>query len=594
MTPTSFVGQYKIEGRKVFIRIKDQICDTPEELISSALFSDILRHAVQKLSKRNSIIMQVFGKDTIEEADLERFINALKYLSKMEGEVVPKVVDGSDVFFKNKNLLNDFVEYLYNYWRSFDRFIICDSEGSKLDKRPFRTFNFTIENLTRLVRQTYRDIQENIMGTHPSIYRQISAGAEGAVIALPKKLPLLKGPNEKLKSIPVIRQILIYPPLVLNPPMNKRKGKFERIEENPINWMDFSPTEWICYPVKASSDLILVYIHEKFFELGISLCNLFDVANDEDLKKKPTAVYFFGMPEKLFEHLTINPTVFYDDEKNQMLVGAVPDADDFGYFGYLKKMILTLHNIKKIKEGKMPFHGALVRIYLKDAAPSTLLLMGESGAGKSETLEALREIGEGDIQDLITIADDMGSLEISKDGKILGYGTEIGAFLRLDDLNPGYAFGQIDRAIIMNAHQINARIVLPVTTTAHMTHGYPVDFVLYANNYEDIDDEDHPLIESFKTWQDAIRVFRDGKVMSKGTTTSTGLVNIYFANIFGPVQYKCLHEKVAEKFFQSFFRAKIYVGQMRTRLGLQGWERQGPEEAAKDLIRLIREKKTRP
>ena len=45
----------------------------------------------------------------------------------------------------------------------------------------------------------------------------------------------------------------------------------------------------------------------------------------------------------------------------------------------------------------------------------------------------------------------------------LAYGTEMGAFVRLDDLQSGYAFGQIDRAIIMNPDEVNARVILPVT-----------------------------------------------------------------------------------------------------------------------------------
>jgi len=57
----------------------------------------------------------------------------------------------------------------------------------------------------------------------------------------------------------------------------------------------------------------------------------------------------------------------------------------------------------------------------------------------------------------------MGSLEIGPNGELIGYGTEMGAFVRWNDLQSGYALGQIDRAIIMNADQVNARVVLPVT-----------------------------------------------------------------------------------------------------------------------------------
>jgi hypothetical protein len=75
--------------------------------------------------------------------------------------------------------------------------------------------------------------------------------------------------------------------------------------------------------------------------------------------------------------------------------------------------------------------------------------------------------------------------------------------------------------------------------------------------------------------------------MSKGTTTSTGLVHSYFANIFGPPEYREIHEKIAKSHFSAFFRTGVFVGQMRTRLGIQGYETSGPAEAASELLKII-------
>jgi energy-coupling factor transporter ATP-binding protein EcfA2 len=582
----SLRGSFKIEDRKVVIRIRDRICESSEQLLESKLCFEVVRRCLKGLARKNSPIFKILGQKPPTDDNIKLLINTLLYLQKLQVKDVLKVADGSDEFLSDKNLLRDFVEYLYNYWRHFDRFIICDSEGDVLDKRPFRTFNSTIEDLTLLVRKTYRDIQENVTGTHPRIYRQVIAGAEMSAIALPKEIPYPATIYKELNVVPVIRQILFYPPLVLNPSMNKRKGKFERIGENPLKWFQPNKDEWLCYPTKVGSLIIYVYFHEKFYELGLSLGNLFELADDEDLKRKPDAVYLFGVPEEAFEAGDVFPTVFYDDEANSILIGAVPGLNEFGYFGYLKKMILTLHNIVKMKSGSMPFHGALVQIILKRGKSATLLLIGDTGAGKSETLEALRELGEETIGDLVIIADDMGSLELAEDGQVMGYGTEIGAFLRLDDLQKGYAFGQMDRAIIMNPSQINARIVMPVTSFSNVIKGHTVDYVLYANNYEQVD-EDHPIIERFDTPDDAINVFREGTVMSKGTTTSTGLVHSYFANVFGPVQYRELHEALARQFFNTFFEAGVFVGLMRTRLGIAGFERRGPEASARELLKII-------
>jgi hypothetical protein len=581
-------GNFRFVNNKIIILLRDRVCETPEELISSELLSEVVTRFVTRLKRKKAPVLQIFGKqvDEVDSGDIQDLIRVFHVLNKMTLDAVPKLVENGERFIVDPSLLHAFVENLYNYWRQFERFIICDSTEDRLDKRPYRTFNSTIESLTHLVRQTYRDVEENITGQHPNIFRQVRAGAEVAVIALPKSLALPEGNYRKLRSVPVIRQLLLYPPLLLNPPMNKRTGKFERITRNPLEVIEVTPHEWLCYPAKVGPLLILVYVHEKFFELGLSLCNLFELADDTFLDRPVDAVYLFGVPGAALDDLAPMPTVFYDDTDHGLITAACPNGDQFGYFGYLKKMVLTLHNIKMMKLGKMPYHGAMVRIVMKGDRSWTLLIIGDTGTGKSETLEALRIIGDAEIEDMIIIADDMGSLDVDRAGQVVGYGTEVGAFVRLDDLQPGYAFGQLDRSIIMNPSQVNARIVLPVTTYEQVMKGYTVDAVLYANNYEEVDEE-HPIIEWLTNPESALHMFREGTAMSKGTTTSTGLVHTYFVNIFGPIQYKTLHNEIAGRYFEMLFRNKVPVGQLRTRLGITGWERKGPEEAARALLSTI-------
>ena len=174
-------------------------------------------------------------------------------------------------------------------------FIINDSEGDRLDKRPYRTFNETIEHLTHLIRTVYRHIQENITGSHPTVYRQVPAGAEMAVISLPKNISWTDDKYTKLNSVPVIRQMLIYPPLVIQQPMNKRTGHFKKIMQNPVDLAELNPEDWLCYPAKVGKFIIMVYFHLNFFELGFSMCNLFQLAEDSDLEKKPDAVFIYGV-----------------------------------------------------------------------------------------------------------------------------------------------------------------------------------------------------------------------------------------------------------------------------------------------------------
>ena len=54
--------------------------------------------------------------------------------------------------------------------------------------------------------------------------------------------------------------------------------------------------------------------------------------------------------------------------------------------------------------------------------------MGDSGAGKSETIEALKSLGNEKIKNIEIVFDDMGTFHV-EDGTVYAKGTEIGAFV---------------------------------------------------------------------------------------------------------------------------------------------------------------------
>ena len=211
--------------------------------------------------------------------------------------------------------------------------------------------------------------------------------------------------------------------------------------------------------------------------------------------------------------------------------------------------------------------------------------MGDSGAGKSESLEAFRTLSEEYISNMNIIFDDMGTFK-EINGEIYGYGTEIGAFVRLDDLAQGYAFREIDRSIFMNPDKINARLVMPVAPYSQIIKGYKIDLFLYANNFTDITENDK-AIEYFNNPEDAIKLFKSGPRMAKGTATEEGLVESYFANPFGPVQRQDQCEPLLQDYFQRMFDQGVKVGQLRTRLGIKGNEHNGPKEAATEILKYI-------
>ena len=179
-------------------------------------------------------------------------------------------------------------------------------------------------------------------------------------------------------------------------------------------------------------------------------------------------------------------------------------------------MMLTLHNVRKINQRQLPIHGAMVKITLHSGEVKNIVVMGDSGAGKSETIEQIKVFGAAYIRDLVTVYDDMGVLLLDEEGKVKTSGTEIGAFVRLDDLDAGYSFKELDRSVFMNPDKVNARIVIPITDYKDVVAHHDVDFFLYANNYE----EGGESLSFFDDVNSALDVFTSSKKLNDSPPSS--------------------------------------------------------------------------
>ncbi len=572
---------------QIVMHATGSICASTQEVAESEAFARIVGAYARTLVVHRSPLLDRLSYDLADPGGLASFIDLLRVLAN--NPIERTVLSGlePEALAEIREALHVFVEGLYDYWRSFDRFLVSHSRnGESRERRPHHTFNRTMETFAMLVRGLYRDVVENITGDHPRVYRQVSAGAQVGLVAVRHDWPVPAPYRSPLASIPFVRHVVIDPPFILDPPMNKRTGEFTEVPENPIADLELDASQWICYPAVVGPTVIFIYVNQRFIGLGGALANLFELASDEQVAAGPQAVFLYGVPAESLAACGLLPTVFHDDQEHDLLVAAIPAEDRFGYFGYLKKMVLTLHNVAVMKHGRLPFHGAFTRITLESGAAANVLVLGDTATGKSETLEALRELASEEVSDLRIVADDMGSLAVDPDGVLRGYGTEIGAFVRLDDLSKAYAFQQLDRAIFMSPQKVNARVVVPVTSLEEILRGHRVDVLLYANNYEWVDEE-HPVIERLDSVEQALEVFGEGRAMAKGTTTSTGLTSTYFANPFGAVQRRERHEAIAAAVFAAAFRHGVVVGQLRTRLGIERFASRGPQEAAVALLHLI-------
>lgn len=577
--------EFSMSNDKVMINFTAKYCDSFEAVLESDGFRRILDIYLRRSKKKNSKSYRYLSNslNTDSLIDVRRdIIQIIKYLTVMS---VEEIIEHNERFLDLLSLKDDFIAFVedfYLFWRRLERYTIIHRYKVQ-EGLAAASFTEANDNFSVLILKLYRKIEKSMLGYEPQVYRQIPAGGNACVMIHEMEWARPQG-YELLEDIPFIDKILLETPFITYPKRNTRDGMFTEIDYNPLKYAQINKEHWFCYPAKIGGMLIFIYFHRDFMEHGITLCNLFEMARSEETRgRKPEMIYVFGAKDD-GEELQ---TVFYDDKKNDIMLGYVNHSEKIDYFGYMKKMTLTLYNLLMIKRGYLPIHGSMVNIVLKSGDVANVVIMGDSGAGKSESLEAFRSLSEDYISDMTIIFDDMGTFKI-EDGVIKGYGTEIGAFVRLDDLDQGYAFKEIDRSIFMNPDKINARLVMPVASYKEITKGYPIDFFFYANNYDEVREGDKYL-NYFENVDDAKKTFKAGARIAKGTTTEKGLVESYFANPFGPAQKQIETDILIDEYFDLMFKSnQVKVGQIKTCLGVKGQEKTGPRSAAIELFDEIK------
>ncbi len=528
-----------------------------DQVLGSNLFKEILIEFLEVLKDRKDPALkglEVFRSGDGYDVDsiIDTFsLLMVRPLEAMRGEVWDFIRDRIDDFV-------NFVEELYNFWRSKHRFMVRirdfpDSETLRVSEEFSLMENG--ERFETILREAYRSILRNTKSEHLKVLRQLPSGVQAMFLA-------------DSSEIPVVWSVVLKPPVVFYTDSNKRRGIFP-VKEREFD-LDLSGY-WLNFKIHVGKRVISVLVEKDRLCHAAGISNLFELSSP---RSEPDAYVVFGYPSEDLPEDDRNGVVY---QTSKGYIGVVSDSSQTDYFGYMKKMILTVHNLMVIDDGNLPVHGALsvIRIGSKNFA---VMMVGDSGAGKSETLEALRKIGAY----VEVVVDDMGSLEI-ENGRVVAYGTEVGAFVRLDDLPPGYAYSTLDRSIFMNPDATNARVIVPFGNFRKIVSPTKIDLFLYANNYEISDEK----IKIFRDPSEALEVFSEGKRMAKGTTQEVGLTSSYFANPFGAVQRREVHEKIARRFIEKMFETGVVVGEIRTMLGVPGYERKGPEEAARALLNFL-------
>ncbi|MBM6831534.1 hypothetical protein QUW03_04935 [Faecalicoccus acidiformans] len=538
-----------------------------QELLASKTLKVFLQYFISLQKEKNQDIYRYLTQDGKYDSETatEEFSHFLRLLSVFQLDEI------RNDYALDENGLLDTIEEFYKSWRQLQRFAFMSSETR--DGFGVNTLVAMDSSLNNLFLRTYRLFEERAMHRRNVVYRQVQAGTN-ACFSVHHHRNLWDPQYEKLMDIPVIDTVMLRTPMILHPKSSKREGVINEIHENPMNYFAGDSEDWFCFPCRVGKLLCFVYFNSKYIASALSMANLFELATREESEGKPDLICIYGNPDDR------NETQFYHDEANDIWIGCISDHPRVEYFGYLKKMCLTLHNLAMMNRGWLPIHGAFVNITLHDGRKKGIMLMGDSGAGKSESIEALKAAGKDLIRDIEVVFDDMGTIHI-EDGVPYGQGTEIGAFIRLDDLDPGTPYRDMDRSVIMGPENPNARMVVPASPYRVVVHNHKIDLFAYANNYTNEFGLKQLPIEEVK------ETCKLGKRMALGTTQEVGISTTYFANPFGPMQKQELCEPLIDKMFQCMKDNGIFVGEIYTHLGFDRSSREGLDVAAKELLDFI-------
>ncbi len=520
---------------EAILEVKDS-CNSPEQLLRSYAFARYLKiykkEFVEEMEKKG----EKHSPEAKQKIDLCNNLNLKEICGILEADLQGKELERAKAIVR-------FLDGAYHHYRnkSFTRFTKTYNEvvTEGADVQNVKSdISAKAEELSELIITTRRVLLDKV-GLGHSVSRSHGLDASPNVTCGEISGHLCDFPSDysKLAHTNLTCTADIKTGAYYETSVNKRAFPFFELDTNPLDTDMFEPDDWVGVPLQVGKWLVIAYIHKHrgSIEVEPGLLNLFPYykINKDFSKTKPDGLFFFGFPGVKKEYLG-----FHIDEKNDLLIGMVPDAPEYGYFGYCKKPILTLHNVLAIRANDFPLHCGCNRYVV--------------GFDK--------KTDEPFISEVFIKADDMGKAELMRDSKgnteaIKFFGTEIGAFTCLDGLSEQAKMQMLGREIGYNAHfGTNARQIVPVAEESEVRRGHDLDMLLYINNYI-LKKRGETMIDTSMSVTDALQVFRDGRRCAAGSTqTGRGGTEIsYWANPFpllmsndGEVLHKHLYEQYTE------------------------------------------------
>jgi hypothetical protein len=311
--------------------------------------------------------------------------------------------------------------------------------------------------------EIYRQIFKNTSRDKQIAVKRTPKSGLDVVIAqqlIPYSLP----DNYKwINKIPTIIGLNGDYPLNFTTEAKKRDGNICISEVNDILFKtSFDTSGWRIYPAflgaSGSDEIFALHLFSQAFELaGIAQQNLFELAESSVIiNRKPDCILVYGSTAEMNR---IHDLVYYDDKEDDIIVTTVPGIAKYSYNGYLKKPAVQNANIWALKKKYWPCHSLVITFYIEECEPFTLLFIGDTMTGKTETAVAAFKLAKelGIKVRIETSVDDMCAL--NRQLQVLSW-ERVGGFVKTDGIVRGAL--ESDKMIKLNDdHDGNPRANIP-------------------------------------------------------------------------------------------------------------------------------------
>ena len=556
----------------VIVNLSAQSCRSVDELVGCLGFSAFLQLYFKQLAVRDIRVYRwLTNGRTLEET--------VPSLIELAGQLL---VSGPQVdLTEEMNELDRLkalyiVEDCYRCWRSKKRFTVLNGNRSDAMAGSFAEYD---EKYNALVWQLYRTCRQKLTGQDELVCRKSDAGSNASCLLAKYRIKLPAGYG-LLRNVPFINRLLLRTPILMDFEAASEDNRPQWLDGNPLASLPLDSRDYLCLPLKVGEFLCLTYFHRDYLAQAVCLVNLFELASESEcLSRKPELICLFGLPG---DH---GSTGYYWDSNNDVHLAAVSGNYNAEHFTNFRNVILTLHSLTLMDRGMLPVRGAMMEIFFRDDSRKRLLLIGEMGAGKSETIEALRTLSnevrtDKSIRRIEMVFDEIGSLRISADGAV-ARGSAIGSLERINDLWPDI-YRDIEKGIFINLQKDDPKVLLPITGYEMVNSDHPVDMVLYANNYQE-----RIGLQRFTDYRDCRRCLLEGRHAVSSSEGQPQLVETSFANPYIPEEKKEQYLAIMDEVFGRMYEDGVFVGQLFTNLACG--RKEDLAESARCLWDLLRQ-----